>query len=229
VAAKDFDRALGQLTGTLGDPTRRAIYLTVRESEEPITAARISELFGIHPNVARHHLDRLVAAGYLRVGARPSSAPAGVGRPPRVFEATDADVSVAYPARRHDLLAELLVRVVERLDPEEGPRIAEEVGREYGEELAAAVGLPNEKGFAPALAAVARALTGVGFDFTPDAAQRRLISGACPFGRTATDHPEVVCRLDLGIVQGLVNAAGGKPEKVVIAPRRRPAKPCLTS
>ena len=67
MAAKDFDRALGQLTGTLGDPTRRAIYLTVRESEEPITAARISELFGIHPNVARHHLDRLVADGYLYI------------------------------------------------------------------------------------------------------------------------------------------------------------------
>jgi len=229
VAANDFDRALGQLTGALGDPTRRAIYLTVRESEEPITAARISALFGIHPNVARHHLDRLMADGYLRVGTRPDSRPAGVGRPPRVFEATDTDVSIAYPARRHDLLAELLVRVVERLDPEKGPRVAEEVGRAYGEELAAAVGLPGEKGLTPALDAVARALTGVGFDFTADAAQGRLLSGACPFGRTATDHPEVVCRLDLGIVQGLMAAAGGKPDKVAITRRRGPAGTCQPS
>ena len=229
MAANDFDRALGELTGALGDPTRRAIYLTVRESEEPITAARISELFGIHPNVARHHLDRLMADGYLQTGTRPDSRPAGVGRPPRVFEATDTDVSIAYPARRHDLLAELLVRVVERLDPEQGPRVAEEVGRAYGEELAAAAGLSGETGLTPALDAVARALTGVGFDFTADAAQGRLLSGVCPFGRTATAHPELVCRLDLGIVKGLMAAAGGKPDKVAITRRRGPAGACRPS
>jgi predicted ArsR family transcriptional regulator len=229
MAAHEFDRALGHLTGALGDPTRRAIYLTVRESEETITATRISDLFGIHPNVARHHLDRLVVDGYLRVSDRPENRPAGVGRPPRVFEATDADVSVAYPARRHDLLAELLVRVVERLAPEEGPRVAEEIGRAYGEELATAIGLPNDKGFAPALAAVARALTGAGFEVTADAVQGRLLTGACPFGRTASDHPEVVCRLDLGIVKGLMAAAGGAPDDVVITPRRRPTRPCLAS
>ena len=56
---------------------------------------------------------------------------------------------MAYPVRRHDLLAELLVRVVERVAPEEGPRVAEEIGRAYGEELAASLGLPRERGFAP--------------------------------------------------------------------------------
>jgi predicted ArsR family transcriptional regulator len=228
MAANDFDRALGRLTGALGDPTRRAIYLTVREAEEPITAARIAGAFSIHPNVARHHLDRLVADGYLRVADRADGHHLGVGRPPRVFEATDADVAVAYPARRHDLLAELLVRVVERLAPEEGPRVAEEVGRAYGEELAAAIGLPSEDGFAPALAAVARALTGVGFEVTADANAGHLLTGACPFGRTATDHPEVVCRLDLGIVKGLMAAAGGPADRVVITPRRSPARPCVT-
>ena len=226
--AADFHSALDRLTGALGDPTRRAIYLTVRESDEAITASRIAHLFGIHPNVARHHLDRLVVDGYLRVGDRSNSRPAGVGRPPRVFEATEADVSVAYPVRRHDLLAELLVRVVERVAPEEGPRVAEEIGRAYGEELAASLGLPRERGFAPALAAVARALTGVGFEVTADEAEGRLLTGACPFGRTATDHPEVVCRLDLGIVKGLMAAAGGSAEEVVITPRRRPNRPCLT-
>jgi predicted ArsR family transcriptional regulator len=225
---EEFDRALGRLTGALGDPTRRAIYLTVRESEEPATAARIAELFDIHPNVARHHLDRLVADGYLRVRARVASQPAGVGRPARLFEATDDDVAVAYPARRHDLLAELLVRVIERLSPEEGPRVAEEVGRAYGQELAAAIGVPQEKDFVPALSAVARALTGVGFEVTADADTGRLLAGVCPFGQTATAHPEVVCRLDLGIVKGLMAAAGGAPEQVVITPRRRPTRPCLT-
>ena len=223
--ATDFDQALGHLTGALGDPTRRAIYLTIRESDDGITAARIAELFGIHPNVARHHLDRLRADGYVRVRPRAEARPAGVGRPPRVFEATDAEVAVAYPARRHDLLAELLVRVVERLSPEEGPRVAEEIGRAYGEELAAAIGLPSEKGFAPALEAVARAMTGAGFEFSADLAAGRLVTGTCPFGRTATDHPEVVCRLDMGIVKGLMAAAGEPARRVVISHKRRPERP----
>ncbi|MBM3694619.1 MAG: helix-turn-helix domain-containing protein [Actinobacteria bacterium] len=225
----DFNQALGRLTGSLGDPTRRAIYLTVRESDDEITAARVADLFGIHPNVARHHLDRLVADGYLRVRDRDPARPAGVGRPPRVFEATEDDVAVSYPARRHDLLAELLVRVVKRLAPEEGPRVAEEVGQAYGEELAAAIGLPTEQGFAPALAAVARALTGAGFEITADLEAGRLVAGACPFGRTAADHPEVVCRLDLGIVKGLMAAAGAPARRVVITPRRRPNRPCVAS
>ncbi|MBN2113732.1 MAG: helix-turn-helix domain-containing protein [Acidimicrobiia bacterium] len=228
MAVADFDRALGRLTGALGDSTRRAIYLTVRESEEPVTAARIADLFRIHPNVARHHLDRLVADGYLRVADRSTERPAGVGRPPRVFEATEADISVGYPVRRHDLLAELLVRVVERVAPEDGPRVAEEVGRAYGEELAAALGLPSEKGFAAALEAVARTLTGAGFEMTADPASGRLLTDTCPFGRTAADHPEVVCRLDLGIVKGLMAAAGSPAEKVVITPRRQPARPGTT-
>lgn len=228
MAVADFNRALGRLTGALGDPTRRAIYLTVRESEEPITASRIAELFNIHPNVARHHLDRLLADGYLRLRNRADDRPIGVGRPPRLFEATDDDVSVAYPVRRHDLLAELLVRVVERLAPEDGPRVAEEIGRAYGEELAAAIGLPSEKDFGPALAAVAHALTGAGFEVTADPDRGRLLTGTCPFGRTATDHPDVVCRLDLGIVKGLMAAAGGSAENVVITPRGRPNRPCVS-
>jgi hypothetical protein len=75
---------------------------------------------------------------------------------------------------------------------------------------------------------VARALTGAGFEVTADAVQGRLLTGACPFGRTASDHPEVVCRLDLGIVKGLMAAAGGAPDDVVITSRRRLARPCLT-
>ena len=75
---------------------------------------------------------------------------------------------------------------------------------------------------------MARALTGAGFEVTADADAGRLLTGACPFGRTATDHPEVVCRLDLGIVKGLMAAAGGVADELVITPRRRPNRPCRT-
>jgi predicted ArsR family transcriptional regulator len=229
VGANDFDRDFGRLSGALGDATRRGIYLTVRDSDQPLTAARIARLFSIHPNVARHHLDRLVAEGYLKVSDRPASRPASVGRPPRTFEATDTDVAVSYPARRHDLLAELLVRVVERLSPDEAGRVAEEVGREYGAELADTLGVRSGQRFPEALAAVAQAMTGAGIDVTADAAHQRLLRGHCPFGRTATDHADIVCQLDLGIVRGLMEAAGGDTDELVITSLRHPGQSCLAS
>ncbi|HSQ36712.1 MAG TPA: helix-turn-helix domain-containing protein [Acidimicrobiia bacterium] len=230
MGADEFDRDLGRLAGALGDPTRRGIYLTVRGSEVPMTAARIAQLFTIHPNVARHHLDRLVAEGYLRVSDRPAPRPAGAGRPPRTFEATDTDVGVSYPARRLDLLAKLLVQVVERLSPGEAAGVAHEVGRAYAAELAGDVGLSAGRDFPEALAEVARVMTGDGFEITADTAQHRLVRGVCPFGRTdAAGHSDIVCHLDLGIVEGLMEAAGAGAGEVLITSRRHPGKPCFHS
>jgi predicted ArsR family transcriptional regulator len=226
MGADDFDRDFGRVSGALGDATRRGIYLAVRDSEQPLTAARIAQLFNIHPNVARHHLDRLVAEGYLKVSDRPASRPASAGRPPRTFEATDTDVAVAYPVRRHDLLAELLVRTLKRLAPEEAGRLAEEVGREYGAELAATMGLRSCQHLPDALAAVAEALAGAGMEVTADLAHQTLLRGHCPFGRTAGNHADIVCRLDLGIVQGLMEAAGGQADDLVITSRRHPGQSC---
>ena len=78
-----FDQQVSDLAAALGDATRRGIYVTVRESPEPVIVSKIAELFDIHANVARHHLDHLVADGYLRVSRkRPEgrSGP-GAGRP----------------------------------------------------------------------------------------------------------------------------------------------------
>jgi len=229
MGAHDFDRDFGRLTGALGDPTRRGIYLMICDASHPVTASQIARRFAIHPNVARHHLDRLVAEGYLRVSDRPADRPAGAGRPPRAFEATDADVTVSYPSRRLDLLAELLVRVVERLAPEEAARAAEEVGREYGAQLAADLGIRGPQALPEALAAVAEAMTGAGIEISADAAERRLVRGHCPFGRTVDNHSDIVCRLDYGIVRGLMEAAGEDPRRVLITSRRHPGVACTGS
>ena len=203
-----FDRELGQLTSSLGDSTRRAIYISVRESAEPVTASQISALFDLHTNVARHHLDKLVTDGYLRVNhrRRPGKRGPGAGRPAKHYEPTLKEISVQFPERRYDLLAELLLRVVERLDMDAARQIAEEVGAEYGRELAAEIGLPDDEGFDGAVTAVARAMMGVGFETNTDDSEHMMVTSYCPFGATATNHPDIVCRLDQGIVRGLLEA-----------------------
>lgn len=228
MTSQDFDSTFGDIAATLGDPTRRGIYVTVRESGDPVTAGRVAKAFDIHPNVARHHLDRLVEDGYLRVSDRKTPATASAGRPAKGYEATDKEILLSYPARRYDLLAELLVRVVQRASPVDGPMIAEQIGREYGRELAAQVGAAGEEeGVAEALSSVARAMMGVGFGVAPDEGEQMLLTNHCPFGTTAVNHPEVVCRLDQGIVRGLLEASG-RGDHATVSPHEGPDAACVT-
>jgi predicted ArsR family transcriptional regulator len=223
-----FDRQVGALTASLGDATRRGIYIATREAPESVTAAEVAGLFDIHPNVARHHLDRLVDDGYLQVSHRRPAGRRGpgAGRPAKHYEATDKDVAVQFPARRYDLLAELLARVVERLAPDHAGEIAQIVGMEYGRELAAEIGMPDDRGYEAATAAVAKAMMGVGFDTEAKPSDHLLVTHFCPFGETATKHPELVCKLDQGIVRGLMEAANQEPIAVV-SPHQEPDQDCL--
>jgi predicted ArsR family transcriptional regulator len=224
-----FDKQIGDLAASLGDPTRRGIYVSVREAPECVTASEIAALFAIHTNVARHHLDRLVDDGYLQVTHRRRSGKQGpgAGRPAKHYEVTSKEVSLQFPARRYDLLSELLVRVVERLSPTTAAAVAEEVGREYGRELAAEIGLPEEAGFTEAVQAVARAMMGVGFEAEANTDDRQIISRFCPFGDTAANHPEVVCRLDQGIVRGLLGATR-QTTLAVLTPHATADEDCIT-
>ncbi len=213
-----FDEQVGALASSLGDATRRGVYISVRDSAEPVTVSQIASIFGIHTNVARHHLDKLVTDGYLRVDHRRRSGKRGpgAGRPAKHYEPTPKEVSLQFPARRYDMLSELLLRVVERLGTAEATAVAEEIGIEYGRELAAEIGLPEDAGFKGAVEAVARAMTGVGFETSPDMGEHLMVTRHCPFGQTATDHPEIVCRLDQGIVRGLLEATHHNALPVVV-------------
>ncbi|MDJ0665322.1 MAG: helix-turn-helix domain-containing protein [Acidimicrobiia bacterium] len=224
-----LDQQIGDLASTLGDTTRRGIYITVREAVEPVTAGQIAELFDIHANVARHHLDRLVDDGYLQVTRRHSSERRGpgAGRPAKHYEVTEKEISVQFPVRRYDLLTELLARVVKRVAPETAAEVAEEIGREYGRELAAEVGLAKDAGFETAVTAVARVLMGVGFESEVNPSDRLIVTRFCPFGEAASNHPDIVCKLDQGIISGLLESANadGVP---IVTPRTGDGDECLT-
>jgi predicted ArsR family transcriptional regulator len=227
--ATSFDRQIGELASSLGDTTRRGIYIAVRESPDPVIVSQIATLFDLHPNVARHHLDRLVEDGWLRVNnrRRVDRRGPGAGRPAKHYEPTSQEVSVQFPARRYDLLAELLVRVIERVAPDDAAAVAEEIGREYGTELAAEIGLPDDAGFEAAVQAVAMAMMGMGFETEAQPGSRTLVTRFCPFGETATNHPEIVCKLDQGIVRGLLDA-GRQTSVVHVTPHHTDAETCIT-
>jgi predicted ArsR family transcriptional regulator len=101
------------VTSAFGDPTRREIYLFARASAPGVTASEVAERFSLHPNVARHHLDKLAAGGYLDVQVGRQEG-AGAGRPSKRYQVpADAGDGVAeLPGVRDDLVVRLLARVL---------------------------------------------------------------------------------------------------------------------
>jgi predicted ArsR family transcriptional regulator len=229
-SAAEFAAAVTAVTSAFGDPTRREIYLFARDSESGVTASAVAERFALHPNVARHHLDKLAAGGYLDVQVqRPERA--GVGRPSKRYRASAKAMGLEFPARRDDLLVTLLGRALELVPPDQALGMAEQVGMQYGRTLADAMA-PGEahRSFQAALHAVADALTAHGFAAHAEARAGSLaiVSEQCPFGDAAVQHP-VICAVDRGIVKGMLAGLYGDTVPQTEASRPQGDEVCVTS
>ena len=225
-----FSAAVSAITHAFGDPTRRAVYLFAHSNERGVTATQVAEKFGLHPNVARHHLDKLAAGGYLDVAVERSES-GGAGRPSKHYRAHDEQVTLSVPVKTDDLVLTMLGRALGRLSPADAEAMAEEVGVEYGRAMAAGVGgADGQRSFRAALHAVADALTAHGFAAHTEqrGSELRIVNNHCPFGAAAIEHP-VICAVDRGMVKGMLAALYGDTEPETAASLPRGDEVCVTS
>jgi predicted ArsR family transcriptional regulator len=205
----DFSAAVSAVTSAFGDPTRRRIYLHVRDAADGVTASEVAAHFNLHANVARHHLDKLAAGGYVSVFVpRPSG---GAGRPSKRYRASAVTAGVSSPRRGDDLLVVLLGRALALLPAAEAEAMAEQVGEEYGRRLAGDMASGDgQRSSRVALHAIADALTAHGFEAHAEArgGSLALIKESCPFFDTARQHP-VICAVDRGMVRGMLAELSG--------------------
>jgi predicted ArsR family transcriptional regulator len=241
----EFSSAVTAITSAFGDPTRREIYLFVHERSEAVdgqpdgvTAAEVAERFVLHPNVARHHLDKLAGGGYVEV-ATGGRVGAGAGRPSKRYRVTAPEMTLELPVRHDDLLVTLLGKALSLLPSETAETMAEEVGLQFGRTMAASMGGIDhsddvagsaQKSFRAALHSVADALTAHGFAAH---AERhgdglRIVSDHCPFGGAAIEHP-VICAVDRGLVRGMLGALYGQADTLTSQSRAQGDATCVTS
>jgi predicted ArsR family transcriptional regulator len=232
-ADRRFSATVAAVTSAFGDPTRREIYLHVR-SHPGSTASEVATAFSLHPNVARHHLDRLSAGGYVEVSLERSPT-AGAGRPSKRYRAadgTDGDPTLDLVTHLDDLLVTLLVEALKLLGPVEAERMAERVGEEHGRMLAERME-PGEgqRSLRGAMHAIADALTAHGFAAHAEdrGESTAVVAENCPFGDAAAQHP-VICAVDRGMVRGLLAGLCGQsadaPISVVLSSRARGDDAC---
>jgi predicted ArsR family transcriptional regulator len=226
---EEFSSAVAAITSAFGDPTRREIYLFARDRTDGVTASEVAEKFGLHANVARHHLDKLAAGGYLEV--QTGRAGGGAGRPSKRYAPGEEPTVVEVPVRRDDLVLTLLSRAIELLPRELAETMAEQVGIEYGQAMAASLEPSGEgqRSFRSALHAVADALTAHGFaahaERTGD--ESSIVSDTCPFAGALASP--VICAVDRGMVKGMLGALYGETTPETASSRAQGDDSCITA
>lgn len=189
----------------LGSASRAAILALVREADGGVTVGDLAARCGLHRSTVLAHLDRLVRAGLL---VRARAAGAGVpGRPPWRYRAAAAPGPAPAPYRA---LAGALLAHVAAGAPDPW-RAAADAGRGWGAQLARS---PQATGGGAggdrATGAVVDGLGALGFDPRPadESGQVRIDLRRCPFLDLVAEHPDTMCGLHLGVVEGILAARG---------------------
>jgi len=210
------DRQIGAIAA-LGEPARRTLYEYVISQPGPVSREQAAEAVGIGRPVAAFHLDRLVREGLLAVSYSRLSGRSGpgAGRTSKLYERASTEVSVSLPQREYELAARLLVKAIADSAVEEPYESLDQAARGLGETIGqevrelcgrrpsrrrireAALSMLRDRGFEP---------------YVDREGSVRLRN--CPFHALAADQPELVCGMNLALIQGMVSGlgdpAGGK-------------------
>jgi len=194
--------------GALAEPVRRNLYLYVCAQPDPVGRDQAAEAVGIPLHKAKFHLDKLEAEGLLetRFARLTGRTGPGAGRPSKLYSRADRDIAVSLPGREYELAGQLMAEAIAESAANGMPaiealnRAAAERGRAIGAALLEQSGAPGSK--AKALALASQALTAHGYE--PRTVAGRVELANCPFHSLADTHTDMVCGMNLALIDALV-------------------------
>src|SRR5215469_11777582 len=215
----------------LSDPVRAQLYDFVAGSREPVGRDEAAAAVGIGRAIAVYHLDKLVESGLLAASYRrpPGRSGPGAGRPAKRYARSEREFTVSVPPREYELAAHLLAQAVAADEGGASRAALRDAARRFGESAGAghraAAGEParagdagrgrgdaaRDRGDPERLAAALRAH---GFEPWPGA-DGTVVLRNCPFHQLAARHRDIVCGMNLALIEGLVTglrAEGMRPE-----------------
>jgi len=196
---------------------RQRVLQALRRAGHALGVQEVAELVGLHENSVRFHLDRLVDEGAATRDAEPRT---GRGRPRHAYTVT-AEPGAHGDHRDYRLLSAILAgAMASGPDP---TSTAIDAGQRWGRYLA-----PQPRPFGQtdqpaALTEVARIMSDIGFAPEVDepaagVSDRELTSHHCPFLEVAGEHPEIVCSVHLGLIQGALEGLRAPVAATELAP-----------
>ena len=208
-AESGSDAALAALAA-LGDPLRRRLYRFVGGQDHPVGRDEAAQGVGISRSTAAFHLDRLVEDGLLDAEFRRLTGRQGpgAGRPAKLYRRATREIAVSLPARRYELVAGLLAGAVTESTGTGAPVGAalERLARGRGAQMAGTVtGHTGRRATRASLARAAfEALAAEGYE--PRAGAGEIVLTNCPFSAVVADHPELVCTMNMALLEGFTAA-----------------------
>jgi predicted ArsR family transcriptional regulator len=205
----------------LAEPTRRRLYDLVVRRPDPVSRDEAAAIGDVPRATAAFHLDRLVADGLLEVvfERRSGRSGPGAGRPAKLYRRAQAAVSVSLPDRRYDLAGELLAEAVTEAEAsgEQAAAVLSRIAYLRGRQLT------ERAGPAEGRAAVLGVLEEHGFEPRPEDDVITLAN--CPFHVLARTHTELVCGMNLRLLEGVLDGVGDSGLAAELAPA--PGRCCV--
>lgn len=180
-------------SGRRHSSTRERVLRLVEVQPGPVTTTAVATALGLHENTARGHLEALHADGYLTRSRGPAE---GRGRPAWTWTATAPTEQRSGYAGLATVLARTLATTSN--DPIGAARTA---GLAWGAEIATERDRPGT-----AREVVVAAMRDHGFE--PADLSDRVILRRCPLIEAATAHPQIVCSVHQGLVDGILRDRG---------------------
>lgn len=204
-AASGVDDRLERLA-QLTDPIRLGLYRNASASPAGVTRDEAANAVGISRSLAAYHLDKLVEAGLLeaRFERRTGRQGPGAGRPAKVYTASRRELQVSVPPRDYELAAQLLAETLDA-NTDASPRSAL---RDRARILGGSLGAEAREGCDDGRVAecLRDVLAGRGYEPYEEEGVIRLRN--CPFHTLAANHQELVCGMNLAVLEGMVDALG---------------------
>jgi predicted ArsR family transcriptional regulator len=216
---RDFEAQVAGIAA-LNEPVRRDLYRYVAAHAAPVSRDEAAAGLDVPRHVAKFHLDKLVHDGLLEVEfARPPGRTGpGAGRPAKLYRRSSRELAVSVPERHYDLAGRLLARAVTDAERDGVPvrtalaSAAHEHGRVLGERARRRAG--PRPGRDALLEATAQVLVDCGYE--PRVDDEGVTLANCPFRALAQEHTELVCGMNLDLMEGVAAGLG-----------RAPFEPCL--
>ncbi len=218
---EDFD---AQVTGiaALGEPIRRSLYRFVAAQRGPVNRDQAAEGTGVAHHVAKFHLDKLVDDGLLDVeyNRPPGRGGPGAGRPAKLYRRSGRQFALSLPQRDYELAGRLLAQAVSDAQRDNAPvgealrGAARAAGQALGEAARRRAG--GRPSHATLTTAATEVLAEYGYEPHADAAGVTLTN--CPFHALAQDYTDLVCGMNLELLNGLVDGIGGTDLQALLEP-----------
>ncbi len=203
----DLDAGVNAVAA-LAEPARRALYGFVVSQTEPVSRDQAAAGAGVARHVAKFHLDKLVDDGLLDFGYRrpPERTGPGAGRPAKVYRRSRREFSVSLPLRRYEFAGRLFAQAVTDAAQSGVPvtvtlaRTARTAGRSLGETARRRAG--PRRGHGALRDAAVQVLEECGYEPRCEPGGVTLVN--CPFHSLAQDYTDLVCGMNLELLEGLL-------------------------